>query len=123
MNEIFTNDKLITRIESAGPDDQRRLLWSAFVISDREYPVGWYERFRVMLDAKAYVDAALMLLEEPWFVVRMGERVTSVIFKGDRHDHLRFYTELQHREGGRLTEGKGQTQALALLAAILKAGG
>lgn len=113
---------LITRIESAGPDEQEELVWEAYDYCPHAWKGGnVLSRLESLLYAEAYVDAALMLLKEPWFVYGMGEQVSPIIYRGDRHDHLHFHADLQHREGGRLTQGVGETQALALLAAILKA--
>lgn len=114
---------LITRIENAGPDGQSKLVWEAFRRLDPEAPPVRYLRYTKLHSLGAFVDAALMLLEEPWFVYCMGEQVSPILYKGGRRDRMYFHADLQHREGGRRTQGVGQTQALALLAAILKAKG
>ncbi len=53
-----------------------------------------------------------------WFVYAMGEKVKPQIYRGDEHDHIAFYCELQHRRGGRLTKAEGSTIHEAITAAI-----
>lgn len=63
------------------------------------------------------VPAMMMRIHEPWFVYAMGERVKPITYKDDRHDHIEFYCDLQHRSGGHLTSGTGDSLAAAIDAA------
>jgi len=79
-------------------------------------------RFNALMGLNAYLDAALMLVPEGWFVYGMGEKVSPIIYKGDLHNHLGFWAEIQIRQGGHLSKGEGATPALALCAAIARNG-
>lgn len=57
-------------------------------------------------------------VQEPWFIYGMGEDVKPIIFKGDTHAHLGYWCDLQHRNGGLLTKGQGQTLQEAIDAAV-----
>ena len=107
-------DDLITRIESAGPDKQRVLLWEAFRRLDREAPPARYSRFKALHDAEAYLDAALMLFPGS----ATGWTLASDCGAAPMHQAIIF------RDGdGAIGTGDASTPALALLAAILKAKG
>ena len=108
---------LIDRIASAQPEEQRELfeegayllrpVWFA-VATDWDDP--GYERFSAMLDAGAYLDAVLLMLPEDrprWAVTGRNSATVG------------------NKDGapGPLVWVFATTPALALLAAILKAGG
>lgn len=57
-------------------------------------------------------------IPDSWFVYAMGEQVEPIHYKGDTHDLVCFYCELQHRDGGKLTRGEGQTLHEALNQAV-----
>lgn len=122
MRESFTNDKLITRIESAGPDEQRELLekvWQELHFLGGDPEGEWdscrlCQRFHNMLDAEAYLSAAEMLVPEGWHewhvgrTWKTGEGQCYALDPVTMHQPVFVFAA---------------TPALALLAAILKAGG
>lgn len=61
-------------------------------------------------------------LPAEWFVYALGESVKPINYRGDRHDNTGdgFWCELQHRDGGRLTLGKGATPHAAVCDAIVR---
>ena len=61
---------------------------------------------------------ALDNVNEPWFVRGMGEEVTPIYYRGETHDRVGYWCELQHRSGGRLSSGEGQTLNEAIEMAI-----
>lgn len=64
------------------------------------------------------LEDALRAIPDGWFVYSMGEQVKPQIYAGDRHDHIGFYCELQHRNGGKLTKATGITLDAAVNAAV-----
>lgn len=60
------------------------------------------------------IRTALSEIAEPWFVYAMGEQVEPITYKGDTHDLICYYCDLQHRNGGRKTSGEGQTLSEAV---------
>lgn len=110
---------LIARIESAGPEEQEKLLLEAY----DHCPHAWkggnvLARFESLLDAKAYLDAALMLMpdgtgHDPYWMLKAANPNNA---KGCR-------AEIWVKDHGTPFRGRAPTPALALLAAILKAGG
>lgn len=65
---------LSDRIEAAGPEQQRDLLEDLFETlhpPHRDLDEK-RRRFRAMLDAEAYLDAALMLVPKGWHVIYSG---------------------------------------------------
>lgn len=114
---------IAARAESAGADETRELLEEAWEVlngpaigvagEDPRWP-HWVA-FSDMLDAGAYLDAALMLLPEGWKLRQMS---FSAPCADDRKWHLNLH-------GGTVGQdtfvGRGKTPALALLAAICRA--
>lgn len=104
---------LITRIESAGPDEQRELLIEAFIIVYPGDNRRLWSHFQRSLNAEAYIDAALMLLPE-------GLSARLYIHPDEAH------CDVYRGHPGAVLLGEAErasTPALALLAAILKVGG
>ena len=131
-NELLT---LADRVEAAtGPGREldaeiaRAIGWGC-VMRDPEAGhrwICWRKRYRdgewIRLPHYTFsIDAALTLVPEGWFIYGMGERVTPIIYKGDRHEHIDFWAETQHRQGGLLQKAFAATPALALVAASLRA--
>lgn len=69
------------------------------------------------MSATLMVPPMLLRIHEPWFVYAMGEKVTPTSYKDERHERINFYCDLQHRSGGHLTSGEGETLAEAIDAA------
>lgn len=65
--------------------------------------------------------AAMTLVPEGWFIYDVGERVKPIIYRGDQHNHIDFWAEVQHRQGGFLQKAFASTPALAITAAALRA--
>lgn len=65
-------------------------------------------------------EMAIISIPENWFLYGMGERVSPIQYKDQQHERLQpgFWAELQHRRGGLLTKGVGDTMAAALQSAI-----
>jgi len=58
-------------------------------------------------------------LPEGWWLERLGEVRTDIIFAGEQHVPTgTFHCRLQHVEGGKLTEGRGPSPDEAIRAAI-----
>ena len=124
---------LIERLEAGKPEEQEALLrdWLRAIMPPAK-PGEWTQeqwsewlnlttRIERLFDCGAYLDAVMLLVPEGWFVYGIGEQVKPIIFKGDTHDHIAFWSELQRRQGGLLQKATASTPALALAAAILKA--
>lgn len=102
---------LLTRIESAR-DPTRELFWDVYdrvIGSGDQGPL--HHRFSQLLGVEAWEQAALLLVPEGW----LGDVFAS-------HDDGLFRVELHqaHRRDC-FVRGTGKTEALALLAAILRA--
>lgn len=110
---MTTIDALIDRAERAGEDAQREVLEAAFTaiynlqLTPKDWgTLGWSkaDRFLVLLDAQAYLDAAMMLVPE-------GEYCCVKLYRSGLA-----WAELGGRDGH-----KASTPALALVAASLRA--
>ncbi len=67
------------------------------------------------------LEDAHRLIPAGWFVDAMGEIVTPISYKGDKHENKGFYAKIQHRSGGRLQEGRAMTLERAICIAAIKA--
>ena len=110
--------ELATRAEQAGPNDQRHILELAWQEVYGHFP-GSHESlpertllFARRLNAEAYLDAALMLVPEGWFLWQLGEYTDNSPFI--------WHSTLWHRDAD-LPESSftATTPALALTAAAL----
>lgn len=114
----MTLHELATRAEQAGPNDQRHILELAWQEVYGHFP-GSHESlpartllFARRLNAEAYLDAALMLVPEGWFLWQLGEYTDNSPFI--------WHSTLWHRDAD-LPESSftATTPALALTAAAL----
>lgn len=67
------------------------------------------------------LEMTMISIPENWFIYGMGEQVKPIIYKGDTHERCKpfgFWAELQHRRGGLLTKGVGETMTHALQSAL-----
>lgn len=66
------------------------------------------------------LEYALINIPENWFIYGMGASVSGIIYTGDRHEPLKpgYWCELQHRKGGLLTRGGGETLGHAIQSAV-----
>jgi hypothetical protein len=75
-------------------------------------------RVYTAMERARLTSSALPEVPEPWFIRAMGESVKPQIYRGDKHEHICFFAELQHRDGGRLRRATGATLTEALANAI-----
>jgi hypothetical protein len=105
------------QIETATAEQQHALLEAAWrKLRGDEYVktgVNHFYRFQALLDAEAYLDAALMLVPEGW---------ETAIYLGGENTVVQMETEaMRQRMYFYPIEGLGATPALAICAAILRA--
>lgn len=109
-----------TEIEQAQPGDERRVL-EALATQLFEFSSAFYwPRFMGLLDAAAYLDAAMMLVPEGWHIEIKGPRKYLNI-PSPVPNYWSANVETWSHEGQKM--GWGPTPALALCAAIARAGG
>lgn len=99
---------LAERCEKATEEQQRALLLEAFDAVFLDDPEARFLRFRRLVDAGAYLDAAMTLVPDgyDWIIGRTNDGLTIPAEVGGRGDeYMRF----------------GNTPALALCAAALRA--
>ena len=111
---MIDHEALARQCEEAGADRQRELLDQAWDALARDNGFLWtYEncpRFEMLMEAEAYVDAALMLVPEGWNRWAVTGRHSATV----------------GRDGDVTTQDSwvfAATPALALLAAILRSQG
>lgn len=126
-----------SEIEAAPEDQTAAILSACFAIIHPEPPPGcepvwraenpkqpiyhaWKTReiaFSEAIRAKAFVDAALLCIPSGWFLYGCGEQVKPIIYRGDTHDHIGWWAEVQWRDGGgrmcRCRDAKGLPLAIA----------
>ena len=67
------------------------------------------------------MEISIETIPEGWFIRSIGENVREIIYRGDTHETKgTFHFELQHRNGGMLTIGKGVSINSALQNALEK---
>lgn len=127
----MTRAELIAALEAA-PGPSRELFVAAYQIVHR--PPGWwyrgdpkpfsrFTRFLKLLDAEAWLEAAVSLVPKDWWLFSLRHHHTQIRVRGDKHEPLRWVAELQrYPTGGSLTQGWHETSAaIALCAAALRA--
>lgn len=121
------SSRLIDRIETAGPEQQRELLLEGFNAIFPKEGLGITEvaerevravQFLEMLDAQAYVDAALMLVDDHW---------DYSLYRWDGGGDKPFQFQMETEEMRQKIDfdpisATTSTPALAILSACLKAG-
>lgn len=110
-------EQLAARIEAAGVDEQRAMLGEAFAyihkMDDGLAPADWSalnwpfaDRFTAMLDAGAYLDAAMMLVPSHWSAADIACTFENameaiIVANGDpRKDLARYIAAAAIRAGG-----------------------
>lgn len=121
---------LIARVEAAGEGEQRDLFTMAYgelnggmLFAHAGTPefqptFAKWDRFRVLLDAEAFVDAAMMLKEADSWLELKGPRRYLHIPTSSPNYWSAYLTSWNHE---RDSMGWGGGPALAILSAILKA--
>lgn len=118
------------------PGDERKVLealWKASGRSEFIYPDAANEderaRFDAMLDAGAYLDAAMMLVPEGWRVEQIGEHYDRPLRAKGPWFAIIYQPQMRLNDGGSGGGGdpfarcmNAPTPALALCAAIARAG-
>lgn len=114
--------ELAERVEAATGDETRLLLIEAAEATllaqghdpDTEEAMGWLDRFEALIDAGAFLDAAMMLVPEGW------RFAGSETVRGDFYAHL--ITREMDNEGAKAhAEATARTFPLALVSAALRA--
>lgn len=117
---------LSERLSSAGVEQQRELLIEVYAALDDGRPlkqddVDRYGRFVRMLDAEAYLDAAVMLVPEGWVCERLhwwpgSDQPAGCSLLGTHE----FRGQRWHNAADGRSVATAATPALALCAAIAK---
>lgn len=120
-------DALIRELEAATEAKQYSLLREAVAL------VHSHARLILLLRAidfaeqnrtpELLVGVALTLVPAGWFVWKLADERTPIVYKGDEHTHANWSAAVQHESGGRLKSAYAATLALALCIAALKAQG